>query len=227
MKKLMSWFQNKEKKKISYSQCGEDLILSFVFSDLRVERPSYIDIGTNHPVELNNTYLFYSKGSKGICIEPDSILYREIIKKRKNDVCINAGIGIDDQTSADFYVMSTRTLNTFSRETAQQYVAYGNLKIEEIVQVPLISLNSIMKKHFIPDYISLDVEGFEMPILESIDFTLYRPKAFCIETLTYTENKTEEKIVPIIDFMTKQGYFVYGDTYINSIFVDKKVWKQR
>jgi hypothetical protein len=75
--------------------------------------------------------------------------------------------------------------------------------------------------------ISLDAEGFDLEILKSMDFNKYRPQIFCIETLTYTENGTEEKILPIIDFMNQKGYFAYADTYINSIFIDKTIWNKK
>lgn len=74
---------------------------------------------------------------------------------------------------------------------------------------------------------SLDTEGYVFKILKSLDFKNFRPEVFCVETLTYTENKTEKKETEIIDFMIEKGYFVYADTYINTIFVDKNKWINR
>ena len=73
----------------------------------------------------------------------------------------------------------------------------------------------------------MDVEGFDVSIIKSFDFKKYRPKVWCIETITYTEDKTEEKVSEIIEHMLANDYFMYADTYINSIFVDKKVWSKR
>jgi hypothetical protein len=125
--------------------------------------------------------------------------------------------------------MSGKTLNTFSKEEAERYVSYGTQKIEQVVKMPLVSVNDIIKTHFdkAPDFISLDVEGYDFAILKSFDFAKYRPKVWCIETLTYTENKTETKIKETVDYLLSKNYFIYGDTYINTIFVDKEAWENR
>lgn len=216
--------------KQSYAQCGEDLILDFLFThSLKIDKPSYLDIGAHDPVYLSNTNLFYQKGCVGVCVEPDPVLFKKIRGKRKRDTCINAGIGVGGERVADFYVMTTKTLNTFSKEEAERYQAYGNNKIEEIISVKLIPVMQLIKSNFknCPNIVSLDVEGLDLQILKDFDFTACRPQAFCVETLTYTENNTETKIDEIMNLMEHNGYFVYADTYINTIFVDQDAWKNR
>lgn len=221
-------FSPKHIKK-SYSQCGEDLIIDFIFLQFHLYKIRYLDIGSHHPTYINNTALFYKNGSNGVCIEPDPFLFKTIQKNRKRDVCLNIGIGPNENNVADFYIMSARTLNTFSKEEADRYVSYGNIKLDKIIKLPLISINEVLAKYFsqTPDFISLDVEGYDFIILKSFDFSLYRPKVWCIETLTYTEDKKEVKIKDIIEYMISQNYFVYADTFINTIFVDKIAWQQR
>lgn len=215
--------------KISYSQCGEDIISEGIFAALGIKRPTYIDIGAYNPVYLSNTYLFYQKGSKGVCIEPNNILCRNIQRKRPKDICINMGIGLSAATEATFYIMNEATLSTFSKEEAERMCSYGNLSIEKAITIPLITLDEVIEKYLksCPNFISLDVEGLDLEILKSFDFTRYRPEIFCVETITYTEDKSEKKIVPTIEFMLSNGYFVYADTYINTIFVDRAAWAAR
>ena len=89
----------------SYSQVGEDRILAFLFSDKKMNVISYLDIGTNLPVISNNTYLFYTRGSNGVCVEADKSLIPLIKKFRPNDRIINAGVSINQiETHADFYI---------------------------------------------------------------------------------------------------------------------------
>jgi hypothetical protein len=66
-----------------------------------------------------------------------------------------------------------------------------------------------------------------MQVLGSFDFSSFRPEVFCVETLTYTEDKTEQKIQGIFDLMIANGYMTYADTYINTIFVDRDAWLSR
>ena len=212
----------------SYSQCGEDMIVNFIFNALKIKEPSYLDIGAHHPTFLSNTAYFYDNGLSGVCIEPDPTLFEVIKSYRHRDVCLNIGIGLSEQAEADFYIMSSKSLNTFSKEEAES-LSTTSQKIAGIIKIPLVPIDEIIKKYFdhCPSFVSLDVEGLELEILETFDFNQYRPVVFCIETLTYSENNTEQKESHIIEFMNSHGYMNYADTYINTIFVDKDQWINR
>lgn len=214
--------------KLSFAQCGEDILVEHVFMVLGIKKIHYLDIGAHHPSFLSNTHLFYLKGHRGVCVEADPSLAPAFADVRPEDVCLNVGVGLEDG-EADFYVMSPTTLNTFSRQEAERYESYGKHRIERVVKVPLYTVNRIMQEYFdaAPNYVSLDVEGMDLAILQSFDFKRFRPQVFCIETLTYVDDKRERKLTEIIEFMQQQGYFVYADTYINSIFVDTSAWKGR
>lgn len=226
-------FKNKLKelnKKISYSQCGEDLIVDFIFTTLKIKSPSYLDIGAHHPYYLSNTAFFYLKNSFGVSVEPDPYLFKTIKEERPNEISLNVGVGLKTGEQADFYIMNVPTLNTFSKAEAERYASYSDKKIKEIIKLPLLTVNQIIETNFkgkTPNFISLDVEGMDMEIIKSFDFDKYRPEVFCIETLTYTEDNTEEKLNNIIEFMLNKGYFLYADTYINSVFVEKNKWRNR
>lgn len=219
-------FKNK-KKKISYAQSGEDLIIDFVLNAMKLNSVTYLDIGAHSPDYLSNTYFFYKSGSSGVCIEADPEL-NEFFKKRRNrDTCLNCGIGPEDVGLSDFYLMSSSTLNTFSKEEAIKYESYGTNKIKAVIKVPIFGINSILEKYFIdraPDIVSIDVEGLDFAIVSAIDFSRWRPKVFCIETLSYSETRQEVKNDEIIQFFKSKNYIVYGDTYINTIFVDRASW---
>ena len=217
------------KARMSFSQCGEDLIIDFVMKSLGITDPSYIDIGAHDPVLLNNTFLFYQNGSSGVCVEPDPRLCHKIRKTRKRDRCLNVGIGSSGKNSTDFYVMSSNTLSTFSRSVAERYQGYGKEKIVEVIRIPLVTINKLIEEHFKngPDFITMDIEGMEMEAIMSFDFARYHPSVFCIETLTYTEDRSEQKISEIIDCMNDKGYMTYADTFINTIFVYAERWRKR
>ena len=220
--------------KISYSQNGEDLIIKDLFSHLGIRQPSYLDIGANEPFVISNTYLFYSKGSKGVCIEPNLYLYKKFIRQRERDTCINAGIAFDEKKEADFYQFPKEAngLGTFSKQEAVFWETTGNekvgkYKVEAIIKTPLVSINDIMEKYFTqhPNFISLDVEGLDLEILQTIDFIKYKPEVFCVETLGYSNENKETKNKTLINFLESKGYFVYADTYINTIFCRKEIYK--
>lgn len=221
-------FKNENvRERLSYAQSGEDLIVDFVFRAMRMDCPSYLDIGAHHPTHFSNTYFFYSRGSHGVTVEPDPTLHTQLCKKRPKDVHLNVGVGEASSASLPFYVMSTKTLNSFSKDEAERYQATGMHKIDKILDVPVVSIGEVLSSHFpnrSPDFISVDVEGLDFQIIKAIDFSKYRPSVVCVETLTFSENREETKVSEIIDYMCNNGYFVYADTYINSIFVDREKW---
>lgn len=213
----------------SYSQCGEDLIINHIFKQLGIEKPSYVDIGAHHPFYLNNTAFFYLKGSRGINIEPDPNLFNVFVSERKFDINLNIGIGLKHET-ADFYVMSEPTLNTFIKEEAEkaikEHALYSIKEVKKLKIAPLIDiLNENWNGQF-PDFMSLDVEGLDEQILFSLNYENQKPKVICVETISFSYTGNGIKNYKIIDFLNSKGYILYADTNINSIFVDKKLWER-
>jgi FkbM family methyltransferase len=211
----------------SYSQSGEDMILGYLFSTMGKAKISYLDIGANHPINGSNTYCFYERGSNGVCVEADPSLFKFLSETRVNDTCLNVGVTFDERKEADFYIFSLPALNTLSKEEAEFREKNGSFKVEKIIKIPLKTINEIIEENFeaTPDFISIDVEGIDLDILKSLDFEKHRPTAICVETITYSENNTEQKITEILDFATSNGYFIYADTHINTIFVDEKTFR--
>lgn len=218
-----------DKYKKSFSQSGEDIIIKSAFWSLKIDKPTYLDIGAHHAYYLSNTALFYLDNCKGVLVEPDPELFQDMAKLRLNDICLNIGIGSGTEETSDFYVITYRALNTFSKEEADNHAKYGNNKIEKVLKVPLMNVNNIIESYFssTPNLVCIDTEGYDMSILKSFDFEKYKPQIFCIETITYEEDKTEKKITEIIDFMLSKNYMIYSDTYINTIFIDKSAWENR
>ena len=212
----------------SFAQCGEDLIVHYVLNALGRRDITYLDIGAHHPSYLSNTYFFYLRGHRGVCVEPDATLLAAFRSDRPRDTLLNIGIA-PEAGIADFYVLSTPTLNTFSKQEAERFASYGRQRIERVERVPIRNINSVIDEHFTarPDLLSIDVEGLDLAILQSLDFARHGPDVCCVETLSYTEDRSERKLTEVIDFMASRGYFVYADTYVNSIFVRMAAWKAR
>lgn len=212
----------------SYSQSGEDILIEYVLGWMGIKTRTYLDIGAHHPTYLSNTYLFYTHGARGVSVEPDSTLHAVIAKQRPEDTNLNIGVGKKRQ-SAKFYIMHPTTLNTFSKKEAETYcVRYPEAKITDTVSLPVVPVNEIIAEHFpkaAPDLVSIDVEGLDLEIVESFDFKRSRPTVFCIETVEYEGETVLRKATKLINKMKAQDYFIYADTFTNTIFVDRKAWK--
>jgi FkbM family methyltransferase len=214
-------------EKSSYSQSGEDLIVKYIFDTLGIFKPTYLDIGAHHPFYLNNTFLFYQNGSRGINVEPDKELFDVINKERPQDINLNKGVSKEDG-ELSFYKISSPTLNTFSYQEALNFESEGYSILEEI-KIPVMNINELISQnHFdiFPDFLSVDVEGLDFEIIESINFEKYQPLVICTETISFSNNGYGIKDKNIENFLVTKGYFLYADTNINSIFVLKNKWQR-
>jgi FkbM family methyltransferase len=209
----------------SYSQCGEDLIIRFVFNAIGVMRPTYLDLGAHHPTYLSNTKLFYAEGSRGINVEANPDLIGSFRRSRPKDLNLNIGIVPEehDGETIDFYVMDAPAMSTFSVEEARRLEAETSIKLAKTIRVPARGVLSVIQEYCagaFPDLLTVDIEGTDALVVPALARTTLgrRPSVICIETLTYSETGTATKKTDLIAAVSATGYDVYADTYINTIF---------
>jgi FkbM family methyltransferase len=207
----------------SYSQCGEDLAVRFFLHYRGIGKMTYLDIGANDPIELNNTYFFYRLGFRGVLVEPNPAFGERLKSVRRHDTTLIAGIGVAAAREADFYVMNQPALSTFSKEQADEAAkSLANVAISEVIKVPLLNINDVMLEHWngAPTFVSIDTEGMDLSILKTIDFARFRPKVICAETLAVGTTKV---IPEIAEYLVAHDYVVRGGSFVNTIFVDSKI----
>ncbi len=155
----------------------------------------------------------------------------ELKAERPRDTILNVGIGIDENIKeADFYLFSKEAdgLSTFSAAEAKHWETVGmggkKYKVERVLKMPLLNVNEVIANYFTecPDFVSIDVEGWDLQILKIFDFERYNPAVFCVETLAYREDGSTYRLEEIGKFFESVGYFSFQETYANNIFVNKK-----
>jgi FkbM family methyltransferase len=191
----------------SWSQYGEDRVVDQL---LGIKTPgTYIDIGANDPNLFNNTRRFYGMGWSGANCEPDPTKYERLLKSRPRDLNFNCGVG-SGQGLHTFYRMSADMLSTFSKAAAIEYERQGYVVIEE-VPTPLMSLTDVFDRIGRPvDFISLDVEGFEIDVLKSNDWSRHRPTLLLVEMM-HEAKRIEETLAGV-------GYEIVWRNSTNAIF---------
>jgi FkbM family methyltransferase len=140
--------------------------------------------------------LLYCAGARGILIEPDPRQADELRAKRPRDFVLNVGIAFDERREATLFRMTAPVFNTFSRDQAEFVVKsshhWGPNERQEIVDeitVPLLPINDVIAAQLANDsvdFLSIDAEGVDLPILRTLDLGLMRsrpemPAIICIE----------------------------------------------
>jgi len=175
----------------------------------------------------DNTAIFYGSGSSGINIEPDPFLFAAFPRFRKRDTNLNLGV-LDRSGEGEFYVMSFRDMSTFLRSEAEDRERKFKAQILQVIKVKVSTLNEIFAEHCSPSppqFMSIDAEGADELILRSFDFGSWSPEVVCCETLSFISTTKWEKNQALIRFMESRGYFVLADTWLNTIFVLERAWK--
>jgi FkbM family methyltransferase len=204
-------------RRASYAQVAEDLLMAH-FLGRRDEPVTYLDVGALWPVHASNTYLFYEGGGHGICIDPNPDLRSHYAEQRPRDVFVNCGVGAGSGTLA-YHRFEFAVFNTFSAERVQELEKTAHLpgrRLVDTIDVPVRPLMDILEeagwRERFPngfDILSIDVEGWELEVLDSIDWSALRPQVICCETLVVA-NRFDSN--PIIERIAREGYVVAAFT---------------
>lgn len=204
----------------SYSQEGEDLILARVFE--YADRGFYIDVGALHPQRFSNTHLFYQRGWSGINIDATPGSMKQFSQVRPRDINVEAAIAATQKTLT-FCVFNESALNSFDHELSNSR-NNGKYRIQEKIEITTQTLKEVLTKH-LPSgqkisFLTVDVEGFDLEVIQSNDWEQFRPEYVLVECLDFDFKEiTQDKIYQFLD---GQGYTLFAKTVYTVIFKDRK-----
>ena len=214
-------FKKNKYRKISYSYGSVDLLLEHIFKNQ--SHGFYIDVGCQHPVMNNNTYLLYKKGWNGINIDLDKKNIDLFNFYRKRDLNLNFAISSQEGERDLFFYHDKSAINTVEKSVAN----YQRAQVKEIKKVKTKTLNSIIENskfnNLTIDFVSIDVEGHELDVIKGFDLKKYKPKVVIIEFLDLSLKKLEIKNLNIKNFLKSEIYQYMIDknyTLVNLIHSD-------
>lgn len=216
---LSQYIKSKIRVKKSYSNWGIDMLADFFFRD--VNDGFYIDVGCHHPYLNNNTLPLYKRGWKGINIDLDYSSIDLFNFFRPKDLNIQIAIS-DKKGEKDLFFFHNRSaINTLDQINGQN--------AKEVKKINVDSLNNIIEqskyKNREIDFLTIDVEGHELKVLEGLNFNKYKPKLIVLEFIN-TDYKEfhQQKIDHIINselykFMIKKKYKLVNWIHDDLVFM--------
>ena len=167
------------RKRPLHSNWGIDLMAEDYFKNKK--NGFFIDVGCHQPLLNNNTYILYQKGWRGINIDLDFGAIDMFNFFRKDDTNIQAAISNSVGKKNLYFFHNRSAINTLS-QTAEN-------KAREIREVKTFTLNDIIEnsqfKNKEIDFLSVDVEGTEIEVLQGLDFNKYKPKLVVLEFIDF------------------------------------------
>lgn len=159
-----------------YSQYNQDKFVNeVIFAGQK--NGFFIDIGAHDGISLSNSYFFeILKDWDGICFEPNPEIFEKL---KENRTCSVVNKCVGDLNSEISFCKVIGPSNMLSGILAQ----YNELHLKriesevslnggsfEIITVQMVKLRQYLQEGKIVNFLSIDTEGNELSILESIDF---------------------------------------------------------
>ncbi len=210
--------------KISYAQEGEDLVLARLLGMPREQPGFYVDIGAHHPCRFSNTHYFHLHGWRGINVEPMPGSMEVFKEYRPDDINLELAV-FDQATRLIYYSFSEPALNTFSPEIAALYQTFG-YRLTGQIEIPTVTLVHVLE-HYLPkdvatiDFLSVDVEGADLEVLQSNDWDRFRPTYVLAEELN-VRTLAQAQEASIARFLQSKNYLPIAKTVNTVIFGAKE-----
>jgi FkbM family methyltransferase len=217
---FLAFTNDKPYQKVSYSQEGEDLLL-----DIYMGYPTegtYVDVGAHHPHKFSNSFFYYKKGIRGVCIDPIPGTKSFFEAHRPEDVFLNIGVS-ENQGNMPYFILNDTALNTFSEECLSTRKSQGYILVDK-KNIPIEPLSKILDNHLNKSlkllFFTIDVEGMEMSVLRSNDWDKYRPEFI----LSHLKSREVEDVMKsaMTNYLKSKGYFLCAKSY-NSLLYKKSM----
>lgn len=198
-----------------HGQSREDEIAWQIFLN---DPPGYfVEVGAYDGVILSNTYAFERRGWRGMCFEPHPEFHKQLVANRPGSTCIQAAVGNRIELATLFYSTPNAMLSSTSLvdiESLKSIYVDDREQFEQMQQitVPLITLDYALAIHGVEqvDYLSVDVEGRELDVLQGFEIVRWRPRLVIVEN----NNLYDE----LIAYFSAVGYTLARVVYQNMFF---------
>jgi FkbM family methyltransferase len=214
-----------------YAQCGEDLTILALVRALRRARliPDWndqvtIEIGANHAFGGSNTYLLETRlGIHSVLVEANPDLLADLRKARPDARLVHAAICTDDSPSVTLHCANHHELSSLDRQFVETWHA-GQVGVSRDVQVPAMRMASLLANHVPANkqvlFLSIDIEGLDLTLIEDTDFSRFRPTIVMLEP---SEHFHPGEGARMIQAMLARGYCQFGESDVNLLFVDAAI----
>jgi|LakMenEpi03Aug12_release.lakeMendotaPanAssembly.Ray.scaffolds.fasta_scaffold238712_2 FkbM family methyltransferase len=176
-----------------------------------IQNGFFFEAGANDGVEESNTHFLELNGWQGILVEPNPSKYYQCSLNRKAQSIHGALVsntyneptvkGNFLRTDRNSLMCSIFDIPDYFTEHQKQEI-YGKIN-EGAVEVPALTLEYIFDTNNVKhvDFLSLDLEGYEVAALSGLNFNKIKPKYILIET---ANNPDYQQYT--LEFLSNKGY---------------------
>ena len=196
---------------LSFSQFGEDIMCSYLFKDGM--RGGFVDVGAFHPLLASNTYALYRKGWRGLAIDANPEVAALFARFRPEDGFLHSAVGLA-QGQVEMALFAD---GAFNCTTDQMHKVPERLRRNaRRVTVPVNTLAAILAERKVRsvDFLNVDCEGNDLKVLQSNDWSRWKPKVICVEDHSLAWQQSD-----VVAYLASVGYTLKFRAVFSSIFV--------
>jgi FkbM family methyltransferase len=199
----------------SHGQFAEDRILEEIFGD-RAEGYC-VEVGAYDGRTGSASYLFEKRGWHCLLIEPIPALVQEIHRHRASTV-VNCAASNREGVASFFVAENVEQMSTLDLTSDRlKWIEQVGGAIKEIT-VRTTTLDSLLAEAAFPEiqFITIDVEGHEMAVLEGFTLEAHRPRIVIIEDNSASGDPRASTGDPRVGrHMSEHGYVHFRRTGVN------------
>lgn len=204
-----------------YSQCNQD---KFVYENYfhSLTNGTFVDIGAHNGITYSNSFFFENElGWRGLCVEPNPEVFDEL---KKNRSCISVNGCVTNKSGPGKFLMVTGYAEMLSglidkfdpqhiERIKSEIAAHGGTC--KVIDVNCYLLNDLLEMYGVPhiNFLSIDTEGGEFDIIQSIDYNRFK-----IDVITLEDNYGDGRFIP---FLREKGFIFIGKYHQHLFFVNK------
>lgn len=200
------------------SQQGEDILIFNRYINKHVTDGVMVELGGVDGVTYSNTFLFEKYlGYKTVLIEPQSHMFETMKRNRPSAICYRAAV-CDISGEVEFIGRNPCAgVSCLMDETHKTKWMKGSNNVT--YKVPTMRMDNILDENDIQyiDFLSIDVEGGEKSVLDTIDFKKVDIYIVCIEL----DGKNEEKDSACREILSRNGFTKHHRLCINEFWINE------
>jgi FkbM family methyltransferase len=137
----------------------------------------FVEVGANHPTELNQTWFLEQQGWSGLLVEPNPDLCKLLRAQRPRSRTFQAAVGNAEQVGDVELLMGESHVHSTLKPFLDDPLSGTKIK------VPLRTLDSILAEAGAGriDFLSIDVEGMELAVLQGLNLEKHSPRLILME----------------------------------------------